>query len=85
MPIKLMKVMFVITSLIGLVACSSAETRYYLPSYYETSMVSNAQYQAGKGYFVDELRCRERQDKCMEGQSNDWVTHRTYRKQSFFE
>lgn len=66
-------------------ACSSATTTYSMPSYYETSAVSNIKYRHGCEYYVDDLKYREQRNNCTEGQSNDWVAHRTYRKQSFFE
>jgi len=85
MQINLLKNGLIIVSLINLMACSSATTTYSVPSYYETGAVSSTEYRHGCEYYVDDLKYREQRNNCTEGQSNDWVAHRTYRKQSFFE
>lgn len=85
MLISLLKRGFAIVSLISLMACSSATTTYSVPSYYDVSAISNIKYRNGCEYYADDLKYREQRNNCAEGQSNDWVAHRTYRKQSFFE
>lgn len=85
MQVNLLKSTFIIGCLSSLMACSSADTKYSLPSYYESNVVSSIEYKAGCEYFVDDLKYREQRNNCTESQSNDWVAHRTYRKQSFFE
>lgn len=82
---NLLKSLFVIGCLIALMGCSGTETKYSLPSYYETNVVSELEYHPGCEYFVNDLKDRKQRNNCVAGQSNDWVTHRTYRKQSFFE
>jgi hypothetical protein len=64
--------------------CSTTAT-YQVPDYYETKLVPY-HYQPGDVRSIDELKASKRlEEKKAQGLSQGWITHRTYKKQTFFE
>jgi len=82
MRVKLVLGMVIVIELITLTGCSSPAV-YNEPSYYQYQMVPK-QYQAGKTYFVDDLRCLSTNENCTTDIKSREDHHRKYPKPYLF-